>query len=198
MQCIKCNAILGSEDLTNCPYCQALISTFTDDCDDENVTIYELQNKSKTIPENEYQKLNKLMKLIVENYTAKIYLEPRRLSAIISDLFPNGKIKNDIRTFINLDVTIEIYDIFAYDEILNEDYIELIQRFSTKTDTDRKTIVSMVDLLFHGLDITFTVDEKELEPKDIASEVLNSVLNKSPTNNDDDFASSILDFINNN
>lgn len=198
MQCIKCNATLGSEDLTNCPYCQALLSSFPTDCDDENMLIYEIQNKSEIVVENEYQKLNKLMQLIVENYTPEIYLESQRLSAIIADLFPNGQIKTDIRNVVSLGVAVEIYDISLYDDIFNDDYIELVQRYIGKIVIDKKVFVSLIDLLFFGLGIEFSVDEALLEPVDIASEVLNSVLNKSSNDDDDDFANSVLDFINNN
>lgn len=184
MQCSKCNATLSNEDLTNCPYCQALISSLlTDtDCDDE-----------QELP------VNKLMKLIVENYSPEIYLEPQRLSAIVADLFPtgsssvDGQIKYDIREIINLGVTIQIYDIYDCDDIFNEDYIELVQSFLTQTAIDSKVVISLIDLLFFGLGIEFSVDESELIPVDMANEVLNSVLNKSSS--DDDFASSVLDFI---
>lgn len=194
MYCIKCNATLGREDLTNCPYCQALISSLPSNCENENILIYEIQNKT----ENEYQQLNKLMKLIVENYSPKIYLEPQRLSAIIGDLFPNGQIKCDIREVINFGVTIQIYDIYDSDEIFNEDYIELVQNFVSKTDINSKVVISLIDLLFFGVGIEFTVDESKLVSLDIANEVLNSVLNKSSSDDDDDdFASSVLEFINN-
>lgn len=196
MQCVKCKATWESKDLTNCPYCQALVTQQVDENDDD-VLIYEIKNKVElsNTNENEYQKLNKLMTLITENYTEEIYLEQSRFSAIVKDLFPKTQILEDIKQVIALGITLDIYDIYQNSNDIELEYYDLIDYVCKELTMEKEIAIPLISLLFYGLNIDCSEYDQYVEPVDMASEVLNSVLNK--TVEPDDFASSILDFVNN-
>lgn len=203
MQCVKCKATWGTENLINCPYCQALIPQNYD----EDILIYAPPEKNKSNHEfltdfeenieNSLELLKNNIIYIVENYTKEIYNDAYRLNALISDLFVADDISSALKKVVEIGVASRIYLLKeSVDENFEKHYFDVIKSICNTTDIDKDVIILVVNLLFWGIGMDcYAIGDNYVEPEDIANDVLNSVLNKK--SEERDFADSIIDFINN-
>lgn len=198
MQCVKCKAEWESENLTNCPYCQALLSQNFD----EDILIYEPHIKSEqaNLEDRELADLEELQDCILhitERYGCEVYNEEKRLRALIGDLFVKDKFSMALKEVVEIGIAGRVYALNnCVDEHFEAHYFDVISSICSTTEIEKELAIDVVNLLFWGVNLDcYPIGEDYVEPEDIANDVLNSVLNKKTE--EKDFADSIMDFINN-
>lgn len=185
MKCPKCEAIWENNDLTNCPYCLALIKND------------ETQNNTEIDIEKRKENQDILL-YIIEKYTIKIYEEINRLKGVISDLYPKDEFRENIIKVISTSITVDMYLYEYTPDNFYEFYHATIYKILDLTQMSKEEIIDVVNLLLYGINIdsnNYIFDENYIHESDIAGSVLKSVLSKS--NETEDFADTIIDFINN-
>lgn len=224
MRCTICNAMWLSEELTNCPYCQARVEgninnnndfTHYESClelkfsECENIqdqkyphTQEERDPNIHGSIENYLNHLQNIMVDVIKKYSYEIYDNYYDINAITNELFPkNDYYYSNVKVIINdgsiFDLILDCKDLRDDDFIRS--YYKSINVICRETELGKKDVQAVINMFFYpiGIDCSNINLEHECHylPQNIANDVLNSVLNT--TSDDTDFASSVLNFVNN-